>query len=103
MDEKPKLKIKDTTVYTKDLQIALESCSEVSAAYLFGSAATVYLVGSGVNGQGCKIQNNVSVFKGITLDEGFFCGPSIYALVVGNPARQIGWACECVERLPDDL
>ena len=39
MDEKPKLKIKDTTVYTKDLQIALESCSEVSAAYLFGSAA----------------------------------------------------------------
>ena len=39
MDEKPKLKIKDTTVYTKDLKIALERCSEVSAAYLFGSAA----------------------------------------------------------------
>jgi hypothetical protein len=34
MDEKPKLKIKDTTVYTKDLKIALERCSEVSAAYL---------------------------------------------------------------------
>jgi UDP-2-acetamido-3-amino-2,3-dideoxy-glucuronate N-acetyltransferase len=28
---------------------------------------------------------------------------SDYALVVGNPARQIGWACECGERLPDDL
>jgi len=39
MDEKPKLKIKDTTVYTKDLKIALERCSEISAAYLFGSAA----------------------------------------------------------------
>lgn len=39
MDEKPKLKIKDTTVYTKDLKIALERCSEVPAAYLFGSAA----------------------------------------------------------------
>jgi UDP-2-acetamido-3-amino-2,3-dideoxy-glucuronate N-acetyltransferase len=26
-----------------------------------------------------------------------------YALVVGNPARQIGWVCECGERLPDDL
>ncbi len=113
-------------------------------------------------GSGCKIQNNVSVFKGITLEERVFCGPSVtftniynpraeirkmdqvrptlvkkgatiganatiicgvtlgsycfigagavvnqnvpdYALVVGNPARQIGWACQCGERLPDDL
>jgi UDP-2-acetamido-3-amino-2,3-dideoxy-glucuronate N-acetyltransferase len=113
-------------------------------------------------GRGCKIQNNVSVFKGITLEEGVFCGPSMvftniynpraeigkmdqvrptlvkkgatiganativcgivlgcysfvgagalvnknildYALVVGNPAKQIGWACECGERLTDDL
>ena len=23
-----------------------------------------------------------------------------YALVVGNPARQIGWICECTEKLP---
>jgi hypothetical protein len=98
-----KIIIKNISVKIADLISTLENCPEVSAAYLFGSAATVYLVGSGVNGQGCKIQNNVSVFKGITLDEGFFCGPSIYALVVGNPARQIGWACECVERLPDDL
>jgi UDP-2-acetamido-3-amino-2,3-dideoxy-glucuronate N-acetyltransferase len=26
-----------------------------------------------------------------------------HALVVGNPARRIGWACECGERLPDGL
>jgi UDP-2-acetamido-3-amino-2,3-dideoxy-glucuronate N-acetyltransferase len=26
-----------------------------------------------------------------------------HALVAGNPARQIGWACQCGERLPDDL
>ena len=26
-----------------------------------------------------------------------------YALVVGNPAKQIGWACKCGERLADDL
>jgi UDP-2-acetamido-3-amino-2,3-dideoxy-glucuronate N-acetyltransferase len=26
-----------------------------------------------------------------------------HALVVGNPARRIGWACECGERLTDDL
>ena len=26
-----------------------------------------------------------------------------HALMVGNPAKQIGWACECGERLSDDL
>jgi UDP-2-acetamido-3-amino-2,3-dideoxy-glucuronate N-acetyltransferase len=26
-----------------------------------------------------------------------------HALMVGNPARRIGWACECGERLPEDL
>ena len=34
------LKVKNTTVTLKDLKIALEGCSEVSAAYLFGSAAS---------------------------------------------------------------
>ena len=26
-----------------------------------------------------------------------------YALVVGNPAKQVGWVCECGERLDDDM
>jgi UDP-2-acetamido-3-amino-2,3-dideoxy-glucuronate N-acetyltransferase len=26
-----------------------------------------------------------------------------HALVLGNPAKQIGWMCECGERLSDDL
>ncbi len=113
-------------------------------------------------GKGCKLQNNVSVYPGVTLEDYVFCGPSMvftnvynpragirkmdqaratlvrkgatiganativcgntlgrycfvgagavvnrnvqdYALVVGNPARRIGWVCECGERLPDDL
>ena len=108
------------------------------------------------------MQNNVSVYQGVTLEDGVFCGPSMvftniynpraeirkmdqvrpttvkkgatiganativcgvtlgrysfigagavvnknvpdYAIVVGNPARQIGWACECGERLTEDL
>lgn len=111
-------------------------------------------------GARCKIQNNVSVFKGVTLEEGVFCGPAMvftniynpraeipkmdqvrptivrrgatlganctivcgvtigryafvgagavvtrdvpdHALVVGNPARRIGYMCECGERLRD--
>jgi UDP-2-acetamido-3-amino-2,3-dideoxy-glucuronate N-acetyltransferase len=113
-------------------------------------------------GDGCKIQNNVCVYKGITLEDGVFCGPSMvftniynpraeipkmdqlratlvkkgatlganctivcghtigryafvaagavvtrdvpdHALVLGNPARRMGWMCECGEKLGDDL
>ena len=109
-------------------------------------------------GNGCKIQNNVSVYKGITLEDDVFCGPSMvftnvmnpraavsrkdefrktlvkkgstlganctivcgttlgeysfigagavilrdvpaYALMVGNPARQVGWVSRLGERL----
>jgi UDP-2-acetamido-3-amino-2,3-dideoxy-glucuronate N-acetyltransferase len=115
-----------------------------------------------VIGNGCKLQNNVAVYKGVTLDDDVFCGPSMvftnvltprahverkdefatthigkgatlganctivcghdvgayamvgagavvtknvqaFALVVGNPARQIGWVSEAGERLKDDL
>ena len=115
-----------------------------------------------VIGRGCKIQNNVSIYKGVTLEEYVFCGPSIvftnvvnprapikrmdelrptfirtgatlganativcghtighfafvgagavvtrgvpdYALVIGNPARQVGWMCACGVKLTDAL
>jgi UDP-2-acetamido-3-amino-2,3-dideoxy-glucuronate N-acetyltransferase len=113
-------------------------------------------------GNGCKLQNNVAVYKGVTLDDDVFCGPSMvftnvltprahverkdefapthigrgatlganctivcgnnvgayamvgagavvtrdvapFALVVGNPARRIGWVSEAGERLGPEL
>jgi UDP-2-acetamido-3-amino-2,3-dideoxy-glucuronate N-acetyltransferase len=113
-------------------------------------------------GDGCKIQNNVSLYAGVQLEEEVFCGPSAvftnvrnpragydrsqefvsttvrrgatiganativcgntlgeyctigagsvvtrdvaaHALVVGNPARQIGWVSHSGERLGEDL
>ena len=113
-------------------------------------------------GDRCRIQNNVSVFAGVTLEDGVFCGPSCvftnvhnpraevsrkdefrttvvrrgatiganativcgheigeyafvgagavvttdvapHALVVGSPARRIGWMSHDGERLGDDL
>jgi UDP-2-acetamido-3-amino-2,3-dideoxy-glucuronate N-acetyltransferase len=115
-----------------------------------------------VIGMGCKIQNNVSLYDDVILEEQVFCGPSCvftnvinprafverkseyrptlvkrgasiganativcgvtlgkycfigagsvvtkdvpdYALMVGVPARQKGWVCECGEKLGEDL
>ena len=36
-------------------------------------------------GNGCKIQNNVSVYKGVTLEDDVFCGPSMVFTNVINP------------------
>ncbi len=111
-----------------------------------------------VIGNGCKIQNNVAVYKGVTLEDHVFCGPSMvftnvlnprseisrkhefqptlvkrgatlganstiicghtigeyafvgagavvtrdvpaYAIVIGVPARQVGWICRCGVKL----
>ncbi len=38
-----------------------------------------------VIGDKCKIQNNVSVYKGVTLEEEVFCGPSCVFTNVYNP------------------
>jgi len=54
---------------------------------------------------------NATVFCGITIGRGAFIGAGAvvlrdvapFALVVGNPARRIGWACSCGERLNEDL
>lgn len=61
--------------------------------------------------QGATLGANCTVVCGTTVGRYAFIGAGAvvnknvkdYALVVGNPARQIGWACECGERLPDDF
>lgn len=42
-----------------------------------------------VIGDRCKIQNNVSVYDGITLEEGVFCGPGMVFTNVRNPRALI--------------
>ena len=61
--------------------------------------------------RGATIGANATVVCGNTLGRYCFIGAGAvvtrnvpdYALVVGNPGRQIGWMCECGERLTDDL
>ena len=61
--------------------------------------------------RGATIGANATVVCGNTLGRYCFIGAGAvvtrnvpdYALVVGNPGRQIGWMCECGERLTEDL
>ncbi len=60
-------------------------------------------------GRGATIGANATIVCGSTLGEYAFVGAgavvaadvAAYALVVGVPARRIGWMCQCGERLPD--
>ncbi|WP_277346989.1 acyltransferase [Sphingomonas sp. G-3-2-10] len=40
-------------------------------------------------GDRCKIQNNVSIYKGVTLEDGVFCGPSCVFTNVNNPRAEV--------------
>lgn len=45
----------------------------------------VYIDSDVIIGDRCKLQNNVSIYKGVTLEEGVFCGPSCVFTNVINP------------------
>ena len=59
--------------------------------------------------RGSSIGANATIVCGTTLGEYCFIGAGAvvsrdvpaYALMVGVPARRIGWMCQCGERLPD--
>ena len=61
--------------------------------------------------RGATLGAGVVVVCGTTIGEHAFvaAGATVvadvpaHALMVGNPARAIGWVCECGERLPSDL
>jgi len=61
--------------------------------------------------KGATIGANSTIICGTTLGRYCFIGAGAvvnknvpdHALVVGNPAKQIGWVCECGERLTKDL
>jgi UDP-2-acetamido-3-amino-2,3-dideoxy-glucuronate N-acetyltransferase len=48
------------------------------------------MLGPGVSiGNNCKLQNNVSVYQGVTLEDGVFCGPSMVFTNIYNPRAEI--------------
>ena len=61
--------------------------------------------------RGTTIGANATIVCGVTIGRYAFIGAGAvvnknvadHSLVVGNPAKQIGWVCECGERLTDTL
>lgn len=61
--------------------------------------------------KGASIGANATIVCGVTVGEAAFVGAGsvvirdvpAHALVVGNPARAIGWVCACGERLSGEL
>lgn len=61
--------------------------------------------------QGVTLGARTTVVCGVTIGEYAFAGAGAviatdvppHALVVGTPAKQIGWVCTCAERLPETL
>lgn len=48
-------------------------------------------------GPGCRIQNNVSIYKGVTLEADVFCGPGVVFTNVRHPRAQL---CKMDQALP---
>ena len=45
----------------------------------------VYIAATAILGDGCKIQNNVSIYDNVELEDEVFCGPSMVFTNVFNP------------------
>jgi len=62
-------------------------------------------------GKGATLGANCTIVCGTRIGRYAFVGAGAlinrdvadHAIVVGNPARRIGWACQCGERLTEDL
>jgi UDP-2-acetamido-3-amino-2,3-dideoxy-glucuronate N-acetyltransferase len=67
--------------------------SHVMANSVIGARCNIgqnVVISPGVRlGEGCKIQNNVSLYTGVTLEDFVFCGPSMVFTNVVNPRSEV--------------
>ncbi|WP_345249913.1 acyltransferase [Pigmentiphaga soli] len=64
-------------------------CSGARIGRRVSLGQNVFVAGRAVIGDGCKIQNNVSVYDNVTIEQDVFCGPSMVFTNVLNPRAHI--------------
>lgn len=87
------IKIHETAMVDADADIGAGSkiwhWSHISTGAKVGCNVTigqnVFIAPTVQVGDGCKIQNNVSIFDGVILEKNVFCGPSMVFTNVDNP------------------
>lgn len=77
--------------------------SHVMAGARVGAGTSIgqgcFIAGRAVVGGGVKLQNNVSVFDGVVLEDDVFCGPSVTFTNVHNPRAHVPRKTEFRETL----
>ena len=61
--------------------------------------------------EGCSLGGNSTILPGLTIGQWAMVGAGAvvthnvpnYGLVIGNPARLVGWVCRCGNKLPDPV
>jgi acetyltransferase-like isoleucine patch superfamily enzyme len=61
--------------------------------------------------KGCSLGGNSTILPGLTIGQWAMVGAGAvvtrnvpdYGLVIGNPARLVGWVCRCGNKLPDPI
>lgn len=64
-------------------------CGSASIGENCSLGQNVYIGNDVIVGDICKIQNNVSFYTGVELEDGVFCGPSCVFTNVNNPRAEI--------------
>ena len=93
----PHARIHESAYVDEDVEIgpntAIWHFSHVLRGVRIGADCSIgqgVMIGPDVTvGNRCKIQNNVSLYKGVTLEDAVFCGPSCVFTNVTNPRADI--------------
>jgi len=64
-------------------------CSDAQIGECCSLGQSVFVAGRAVLGNNVRIQNNVSIYEGVTIEDDVFCGPSMVFTNVINPRSHV--------------
>ena len=90
-------------------EIFIHKSACVDADAIIGAGTRIwhwtYICSGAVIGENSSLGQNVFIADGVVIGAGAVIAKDVpdYALMVGNPAKQIGWVCVCGKKLANKL